>query len=236
MFLFFLRCLQLLLRRPKKHPQLYKRNQFHPLRLAIVHKDTDCLKLLVENGFKIDQTFYDFYDSEKGFGCLLCFSPSLQAAEYILGQGLDLNKELKPENPHVKNRLNPVAESFFDEKSINLLNLLLKHGARMEESDKCWTNVVSYRGDKLWTNPCEVMLSLYLIIRYGCQTRKCLQAMQKTFLRHPWYDYRNEGIIRNYFGIISMLMLVTPNIKIQMKLVNEQGYPEAAQILQQIEG
>ena len=203
--------------------------------LAIKHKTTDCLKLLVENGFDVKQVFYkrfecigdydeETYASEERYGSLLCFSPSLEAAGYILEQESDLKKLFKPAKPNSGIRLlNPVLTSFSD---MQLLNLILRYGAKMEETD------TFFIGEKVIPTA-RLPLCLYLLVRYGCQTRKWFQNLPGYLPR-----YSDEYIYFFYFVIFGMLL--TPNIEIDHMsldiMVNNRRGLLTTQLSQQIKG
>ena len=231
-FFLFIRCLQLLLQHRSRKPKLYNPNDLHPLCLAIHHDDTDCLKLLIFSGFKPDQMFYD---DQNYCGTLLCFSPSFQAAKYILEQGLDLTKELKYVHGIMRNRLNPVVASL-DARGDNsmLTNLLLVHGARIEDSEKCWQQIMmkSIISDCLEFRYISVF---YFMIKCECEMKKGFAFLQKIL---PRFLPRclNGRIKATYYGVVSLFMLLTPNIKLQETLMDKQLYPEANRVIRQIEG
>ena len=175
----------------------------------------------MENGFDVKQAFYKSEDSgEESCGSILCFKPSCEAAQYILEQESDLNKLFEPAKPYRVGSirlLNPVLTSFSDAQ---LLNLILQYGAKMEETDTFWHSVCSL----LRSFEMPQSLSFYLLIRYGCKTRKCFQILKNDFSN----DFYSMQYRFNYIPcvIFGMFILLTPNIEIDDMIWDKEEFEQ----------
>lgn len=211
-------------------------NELHPLRLGIDQTDIGCLRLLMENGFKIGHTFYN---TSGGYGSLLCFEPSVEAAQFLLENGLELvtwKSEYVPANSYARKELNPLLESFTNE---NLTDLLLSQGARLQDSVTFWQEIINHEHfrrslhartpDRLISNICY----FYLMIKYDGKMNTFLTI----FLETTFYQSVQSQF---WLSIFAMVYLLTLNIRAPPhhwdQLQGMKGYEEDAKILSKVEG
>ena len=215
---FVFRCLKLVLQQSKVDPQKYALNAFHPLRLAILHKETTCLQVLHEGGFRLDQTFYnsgpDISDSpfgasheSNGYGSLLCFSPTYEAAEYILKTKFDLSvwKPIPLDLSARFGEYDPVIESMHNAR---LTDLLLENGAKIGDSEGFWRRIFGVMKNQETSTMSIVrdMCFMYILIKHGCNVKTAIQQFFATAF-YPGCEYR-QGEVLFY-----MLYLLQVNIE-----------------------
>ena len=217
----------------RKSPNLYALDDLHPLCLAVGHSDINCFKLLINYGFDPDELFYD--DTGR-CGTLLCFGPSYQVAEYILEQGLlDLTRAYNP----APGKLDPMVECLNATGNISKLSqVLLTYGARIEDNAKFWKQILNTKLNSACSK-FRCVSALYFMTKCGCELKKVFTFVRMEEITIPAYRIHRPALTSlrpDGVGVLSLYMLLTPNIKNQETLVEERVYPEASRVFQQIEG
>ena len=214
-FFLYFSCLKLLLELSEVDPQSYTPNKFHPLCLAIQHKETSCLQLLHEKGFKLDQTFYrlevqphPLYATGTikwaGYGCILCFSPTYEAVQYILRTGFEiprwnsLSKPDRTEMPSIVMALNPIIRSLEDPR---VTDLLLQNGAVIDDTKEFWEKTFANmdKGDsdtiQIVTNTCF----MYILIKHGCNLNTAVDTSFHGYANFDCVNTPEEGMFNMMF-------------------------------------
>lgn len=209
------RCLRLLLNGSRLTPHEYSPQEFHPLRLAIRHEDVSCLLILIDSGFRLDQTFYDVDEElDNRYGSLLCFSPTYKAAQLVIQAGFDFSTWKPDHNIQSGNvkEYDPVTESLENTK---VLDLLLNNGAKIGGAETFWLEVMKYiyfnfgfyLGDNEIDLTCKKLNPLFVFIKNGCDVKECLCQIFSLVTSDDF-----EQLVGNFLDVILKSLFLYPMI------------------------